>query len=180
VLSYAVAVTHNSPRQAPSAATHKSNPVTRLFAPRKSKFLIANPRLEFAPTHTKQTPLIFSNREYNALFQIVPSRRESKNRSRPLTHVTPGLLTRNAGVPPAFLTFAFPAAPSYPERHRVSRLALLTHGRAFRTAGLSRGTRGIPAGSFAFSWLITRHSSPVTAFLTYGSAIRNPRNSQKT
>jgi len=163
MLSYAVAVTHNSPRPAPSAATHKSHPVTRPFASPISNFLIANPRLEFPPSHTKQTPLTFSNREYIAVFQFAPSRRHTNNRSRPLQQVTPGLPVRNAGVPPA----------------------LLIHGRAFRTAG-------IPAGAFAASRLIARRSvvaSParltritshelrVTPFLIYVSAIRNLRNS---
>ena len=127
MLSYAVAVTHNSPRPAPSAATIKSHLVTRLFPPRKSKFLIATPRLEFPPTHSKQTPLTFSNREYIAVFQFFPFRRKSENRSKPLTHVTPALPTRNAGLP--------------------------------------RGTRGVPAGSFALSRLLTLHSSLITSFL---------------
>src|ERR1700690_3354912 len=105
MLSHAVAVTHNSPRPAPSAALHKSRPVTRPFAPPISKFLIATPRLEFPPTHTKQTPLTFSNREYIAVFQFFSSRRNRENRSRPLRHVRPGLSTRSAGVSPAPLTF---------------------------------------------------------------------------
>ena len=146
-----MAVTHNSPRPAPSAATTKSRPATRLFPPRISQFLIATPRLEFPPTHSKQTPLTFSNREYIAVFQFFPLRPKSENRSRPLTHVTSSLPTRNAGVPPA----------------------PLTHGRAVRTAG-------IPAGSFASSRLITHHSSLITALLIYGPAIRIPRNSLKT
>jgi hypothetical protein len=159
-----VAVTHNSPRPAPSAATNKSQPVTRLPAPPKSKILIANPRLEFPPTHTKQTPLTFSNREYIAVFHLLPPRLHFKNRPRPRLPLTPGRPTSNAGVPPA----------------------LLTHGRAFRTAG-------IPAGSFDLSPLITHlpavakppcrflplasHKSPVTNhdFLIYGPAIRIPR-----
>ena len=157
MLSYAVDVTHNSPRPAPSAATTKSRPVTRLFPPPISKILIANPRLEFPPTHSKQTPLTFSNRDYIAVFQVLPSRRQSENRPRPLTRVTPSLPTRNSGLP---------AAAGVP-------LAPLTHGRAFRTAG-------IPAGSFAFSRLITHHSSLITALLIYGPAIRIPRNSLKT
>ena len=76
-----MAVTHNSPRPALSAANSKSHPVTRLFPPPISKILIANPRLEFLPTQTKQTPLTFSNREYIALFQIF-SRRQSQTRPR--------------------------------------------------------------------------------------------------
>ena len=183
MLSYAVDVTHNSPRPAPSAATTKSRPVTRLFPPPISKILIANPRLEFPLTHTKQTPLTFSNREYIAVFQILPSRRQSTNCSKPLHRVTPGPLTRNAGQP------AVARVPT----------ALLTHGRAFRTAG-------IPAGAVVVSRLVTHlpavdqtpcrllpltsHKSPVARlyredpprrttshdFLIYGSAIRNPRN----
>src|SRR4029077_15708954 len=98
MLSYAVTVTHNPPRPAPSAATHKSHPVTRPFASPISNFLIANPRLEFPPTHTRQTPLTFSNREYIAVFQVLPSRRHTKNRPRPLHRVTPRLPTRNAGM----------------------------------------------------------------------------------
>src|SRR4029077_10259134 len=127
MLSWGVAVTHNSPRPAPSAAPHKSHPVTRPFASPTSRILIATPRLEFRPTHTKQTPLTFSNRDYIALFQIPPSRRHSKNRARPLHRVTPRLPVRNTGVPPA----------------------LLTHGRDLRPAG-------IPACSLAFSCPITR------------------------
>ena len=164
MLSWGVAVTHNSPRPAPPAAPHKSHPVTRPFASPFPKFLIATPRLEFPPTHTKQTPLTFSNREYIAVFQFFSSRRHRENRPRPLHRVTPRLPTCNAGVPPA----------------------LLTHGRAFRTAG-------IPAGSFDLSPLITHlpavakppcrflpltsHKSPVTNhdFLIYGPAIRIPR-----
>jgi hypothetical protein len=141
--------------------------------PLSSRFLIATPRLEFPVTHTKLSPLTFSNRDYmrvlhppwrTAVFQISPSRRRSENRPKPLHHVTPGLPTRNAGVPPA----------------------LLTSGRASRTAG-------IPAGAFAVSALsthlaavaetprgfspFTNHKSPVTShdLLIYGPAIRNPR-----
>ena len=182
-----MAVTHNSPRPAPSAATHKSNPVTRPFAPQNSKFpwppsaadrgwrLIANPRLEFPPTLSKQSPQTFTlpavagNREYIALFRFFSAQCHSENRPRPLTRVTPSLPTRNASVPPA----------------------LLTHGRASRTAG-------IHAGAFAFSTLsthrpavaklpcgqplFTSHKSPITSheFLIYGPAIRNPRNLLKT
>ena len=192
LLSYPVAVTHNSTRPAPSAATHKSHPVTRLLAPPKSKILIANPRLEIPPTHSKQNPLTFSNREYIALFQFF-SRRESKNRARPLTRVTPGLPTRNAGVPPALSTFAFSApffgraslAASLPAVAGILPL-LLTHGRASRSAGTA-------ASALALSPLITHrpavakpphrflsltsHKLPVTShdFLIYGPAIRNPR-----
>jgi len=203
LLSYPVAVTHNSTRPAPSAATHKSHPVTRLLAPPKSKILIANPRLEIPPTHSKQNPLTFSNREYIALFQF-SSRRESKNRARPLTRVTPGLPTRNAGVPrvpcvpdastgPPLSTFAFSApffgraslAASLPAVAGILPL-LLTHGRASRSAGTA-------ASALALSPLITHrpavakpphrflsltsHKLPVTShdFLSYGPAIRNPR-----
>jgi hypothetical protein len=127
MLSYAVAVTHNSPRPAPSAATIKSRPLTRLFAPTNPDFLIANPRLELRPTHTKQSPLTFSNREYIAVFQFF-------SRS--------------------------PALPFSQSSRRMDLGAPIDDkfGRAFRTAG-------IPAGSFAFSRLITHHLSLITFFL---------------
>src|SRR4029077_16627195 len=38
------------------------------------QILIATPRLEFPSTHSKQSPLTFSNREYIAVFQFLPPR----------------------------------------------------------------------------------------------------------
>jgi hypothetical protein len=113
MLSYSVAVTHNSSRPAPSAATIKSRPATRLFAPRKSKFLIATPRLEFPPTHTKQTPLTFSNREYIAVFQFF-SRRPAlllSQSSRRMDLGAPiddkfGRAVRTAGIPAGAFSFS--------------------------------------------------------------------------
>src|ERR1700744_4035629 len=111
------------------------------------KFLIATPRLEFPLTPTKQSPLTFSNRDYMrilhppwriAVFQFFVSRCRPENRSRTLRRVKPGLPVRPTGVPPA----------------------LLTCGRASRTAG-------IPAGAFDFSCFIPRHSSLIAAFLIY-------------
>jgi hypothetical protein len=59
--------------------------------------------------------------------------------------------------------------------------ALMTDGRAFRTAG-------IPAGAFEPCRLVTHqpaslmegHLSLITAFLIYGAAIRNPAKVLKT
>jgi hypothetical protein len=124
MLSYAVTVTHNPPRPAPSAATHKSHPVTRPFASPISNFLIANPRLEFPPTHTRQTPLTFSNREYIAVFQVLPSRRHTKNRPRPLHRVTPRLPTRNAGMLAGSFPISCPTThlPAVPKAQRGGSL----------------------------------------------------------
>jgi hypothetical protein len=94
-----------------------------------------------------------------------------------------GLPTGASAVPvdPAGRTPGLPASAGVLRAH-------LTHGRAFRTAGVPRGTKGIPAGSLAFSRVIT-HQSParqpkggslITDFLIYGSAIRNPRKALKT
>ena len=49
----------------------------------------------------------------------------------------------------------------------------LTHGRAFRTAGIQPAPLPFPP-------LATSHSSLITAFLIYGPAIRIPRKPQKT
>src|SRR6202142_4552437 len=46
-----------------SKVAAENNPLPR-------KFLIAIPLLEFPPTHTKQNPLTFSNRDYIAVFQF--------------------------------------------------------------------------------------------------------------
>jgi hypothetical protein len=111
--------------------------------------------------------------------------------------ILPALLTygrafRTAGIPAGALAVAFPGTPvsrpallplqlaapfapsACPERSgRASLSVLLNHARASRTAG-------ILAGSFAFSRVITHHSSLVTGFLIYGSAIGNPRKALKT
>ena len=69
--------------------------------------------------------------------------------------------------------------------------ALLTYGRAYRTAGLPAVAGGRPArrlrpacfsgaGAFSVSCVITHHPSLITEFLIYGSAIRNPRKALKT
>ncbi len=80
MLSSCVTSIHNSTRPAPSAATAKSRPITPLFAPRNSEFLIANPRLEIPVTSTKQTPDPVSNRKWIAIC------RSRSGRSRITSH----------------------------------------------------------------------------------------------
>jgi hypothetical protein len=159
MLSYVVAVTHNSPRPAPSAATRKSRPVTRLFAPRKSKFLIATPRFEFPPTPSKQSPLTCTLpaatgiRDFIALF-----RSEIAQTPRRIAFTTSidhefSRAFRTPGIPAGAFDFRLP------------------------------GTADLRIGAFAFSPLTTHHSPArqpyggplLTAFLIYGPAIRKPR-----
>jgi hypothetical protein len=118
--------------------------------PLTPEILIANARLEFRLTHSKQSPLK----------RTLPA--AAGNRKQ----------------------IAFSQPKFFPPLDSES-------GRAFRTAGLSRGTRGIPArslrpgyfsgaGAFALSSLITHHSPLITGFLIYCAAIRNPRKPLKT
>jgi hypothetical protein len=150
--------------------------------------LIATPRLDFPSTHTRQRPLtctlpavagsrdclrVLHPASRIAFFQFFSSRPHLENRAIPPLRVTPGLPTRNAGASPALLTLPPLGTP-------ISASAYLPLGRAFRTAGLPRRRRGIPAGSFAFSRPATHHSPLSTDFLIYGPAIRNPRKALKT
>jgi hypothetical protein len=141
--------------------------------PLPANFLIATPRLEFPVTHTKLSPLTFSNRE-----QIADFRSRIAQQSRRTIPAAPidnefGRASRNAGL--STVTSIEPALFNSRERRPVLRhegspdrrlcLSLLTHGRAFRTAS-------IPAGAFAGSRLITHlaavsktpySSSPLTS-----------------
>jgi len=134
-------------RQVQRSTTHRSADPKALTR----KILIANPRLEFPPTHTKQSPLRFSNREYIAVFQFFPLRRKSKNHSRPLRPVGPSLPTRNAGGTPALLTSA-PVVPPTAAKVPCRSSSPTNHNSP-----------------------VTSH-----AFLIYGAAIRNPRKPLKT
>ncbi len=158
-----------------------------------STFLIANPRLEFRLTHTKQSSLIFSNRERIAICRVVfvPGGRsfsssvndrnwrsvQDRHPERPsgvegtlVAHPHSRKLSRHT-VRPCTKTSPSPGAP-------ISASAKLPFARAFRTACRAACWR---AGAFASAALVTCHSSPVTGSpwpprrLIYGAAIRNPR-----
>ena len=98
----------------PRAADPK--PLTR-------NFLIANPQLEFLLTHTKQSPLTFSNREYIAVFHFKSSA-PSASRSTEEA-IRPSLISH----PPIMAT---PARLSRITSHEIRVTAFLIYRPAIR------------------------------------------------
>jgi hypothetical protein len=65
-------MTINAKQSANEIHRRKSNTTAAERKALTPNILIATPRLEFHLTHSKQKPLIFSNRDYIAVFQALP------------------------------------------------------------------------------------------------------------
>jgi len=126
---------------------------------RATEILIANLELEFRPTHRKISSLRISNRKYLAIFHLTSQSR------------CPTSPNFQSGNPFGSAPLVYPElrrAQLYPELRRAHPRKPLTSPRA-----------ALRVSSLRFS-PATGHSSLITAFLIYGSAIRNRRKALKT